>query len=281
MRWLPVFLLAGCFPEFADQPWLVDGPQILGIRGDPAEARVNEQVFYEALAVSADGEILDAAEWSYCVQPRSADERTGVTASCLEGRDLEPISASTTILSDACSRFGPNPPPVEANESPRRPADPDPSGGYFLPVQAQVEGAEAFGFQRIRCDLAGATRDVFDAFQDGYTDNLHPEIDDSTRDLEVSTGEVVELFLRPTTESAEPYVVYSAEDSRLYDAVEDLTVWWYVTGGRLSHGSRAVTGGEAVSTWSAPDEPAEVYGWMILRDSRGGLTWTHLAIDVQ
>jgi len=204
-----------------------------------------------------------------------------VTASCLEGDDLVDIDAETTVLSDACARFGPNPPPADGDAPALRPADPDPTGGYFLPVRAEVNGVDAFGAQRIRCDLAGATREVFEAFQMDYEANRHPEIVAFTPDRSVSVDEVVDLVVQVSPDSEEAYVVYVPEASTLQEATEELTASWYMTSGTLSRGSEILGGGAATTRWTAPKAPGPVYGWVVVRDSRGGMAWEGFTVEVE
>jgi hypothetical protein len=272
--------LCACFPSFQDQGYLVEHVRILAVRGNPAEARPNTPVQYEALVARPQGEVLEAIAWSWCTTPRTAEERTGVTDRCARGQDLQPIAANTLLLADACSRFGPIAPPVQGNEQPRRPADPDPTGGYHLPVHAQVGKADAFGSHRIHCDLAGATRDIFEAYQEDYQHNLHPAIDALATPQSVRPGQVVSLSVRASEGSAEPFVVYVPERSVLVDRTETLNAWWYVTDGTLSRAQRRLSGGSASTQWTAPKNTATVLGWVVLRDSRGGMDWAPFELQV-
>ncbi len=276
MRW-PWLLLVGCVPELPYDGGLVDTPRVLAIRADPAEARPGTPVRYTALVATPDGEGAEPVEWAYCVTPRRAEERTAVSATCLAGEDLEPIGSDAAILADACTRFGPNSPPVEGDEAPRRPSDPDATGGYYLPVRASTAEASAFGAQRVRCDLAGATRDVFDAWQDRYTDNLNPVIDQLDVPMSVAPGTTVDLGVQSS--SAEPYVVYVAERSRLLDRTEDLTAHWFVTGGTLRDGRTPLRDGYASTRWTAPDA-GDVHLWVVLLDDRGGVDWVSTTVRI-
>ncbi|MEM6997226.1 MAG: hypothetical protein AAF721_42370, partial [Myxococcota bacterium] len=176
-----VLLVAtACVPSFDDRPWRVDRPRVLAVASMPAEVRPSDPLTLHALVVTPDGPAEAVPEFSYCTQPRTAGERTAVTASCLRGEDLQATAASSVMLTDGCARFGPNPPPTQEGAAPQRAADPDPTGGYHVPVFARdVDlGAEGFGAVRIRCDLAGATRAIFDAFEMRYTANVAPTIAD-------------------------------------------------------------------------------------------------------
>jgi hypothetical protein len=289
--------LGGCLPSFEDRPWLVDDTRILAIRSIPAEARPSEIVSYEALIVGP-GE-LDGASvtWAFCLQPRTAEERGAVTRDCLRGRALSITSTPAALPSDACARFGPTPLPTQGNEPARRPTDPDASGGYAIPVRAlasvvNLDGEEvaAFGKTRLRCDLAGATRPVFDEYQDRYTLNQNPEIDVIEAlgpDGPVASGASVQLRLRTADNAVESYVRYRLELGTLIDVRESLSVRWYVTGGDLERAAETATiaeQGRALefrTTWIAPADPGQVHGWVVLTDDRGGTTWASFEIEIE
>lgn len=292
-----VCFLQACFPEFEDRPYLVGEPTILAIRSTPAEARPNADIALEALVATPSGTIESApVEWSVCLRARRTEERTSVTATCLGGDDLEPVESNTTVLADACARFGPVPPPTEGDADPLRPTDPDPTGGYFLPVRASVTpegGSEvtAFGFVRIRCDLAGATRSIFMAYQEQYKENTNPALgeirlnDEVATELSATSDGTVELTLQPPAAATEPFVVYSAEDGVLYDREERLTAFWYVSAGSVTVASQSLTGeevraGKSFASQFVPDGAGTVHGWVVLRDERGGSDWSSFTISV-
>lgn len=292
--------LPACFPEFEDRPYLLAEPTILAVRSTPAEVAPTQLVSLEALLATPAGTVDGPLTWAYCVEPRRVEERTGVTASCLTGSDLQAIDdpSSVPMLSDACFKFGPVAPPTQNDdEQPRRPSDPDPTGGFYVPVRADYQpasgnGARSFGFVRVHCDLAGATRDVFDAFQKGYTNNVNPQVSELLLDsqavtqIAVSAGSTVDLALAPGATDSEPYLLYSAFESRLFDRVETLTVSWYVTDGTLSRASQSLSadelaaGARFATSWEAPSGAGTVYGWAILRDDRGGVDWRSFELVV-
>ncbi len=295
-RLVLVSLMAACVPSFEDRPWLVDRPRVLAVASSPAEVRPSEVLELGALVVTPDGPATDAVELGYCTRPRTAAERTSTTAACLEGDEIQSVGSMTTMLPDACARFGPNTPPTEGDRPAQRPADPDVTGGYHVPVRARVPSldAEAFGRVRVRCDLVGATREIFEQFEDRYTDNVAPAIAalgpcdaDEGSAPRVVVGGALPVCLRPEAAAAEPYVVYSERESRIIDARESLTVRWYVTAGALDRGRQTVElfAGDDVAPfeveWIAPDEPGVVHLWAVLADARGGVTWAALSIDVE
>lgn len=292
---IAVTMAAGCLPQFEERPWLVDAPRVLGVRSTPAEAGPGQQVRLEALVVDPGGEGMAQAQWAFCTEPRRAEERGGVSESCATGGNLAQSARDALIPMDACARFGPNPPPSVGDELPRRPADPDKSGGYSIPVQARTSAAEAFGFVRIRCDLAGATRPLFEAFERQYRNNLNPEfgmpglevagvaVEDSTR---VQAGARVELEAIVSDREAETFVVYDIERGILSQRREQLSVRWFVTAGELDRGTsyaelfagrvRGLT-----SELVAPSDVGEIFVWAVLTDTRGGASWRSVRLEVE
>ncbi len=285
----------GCAPEFDDAPWRVDEARVLAIAATPPEARPGDPVLLTALTASPDGTIETAPTWSVCTRPRTSAERTSVTARCLEEEFLEPTPASMLVLSDACARFGPNPPPTEGDTAPQRPADPDASGGYFLPVRAEADGAAAFGALRIRCDLPGVTRAIFDAFEERYFANEPPAIDRvllgsgapvSLEDVTtVSPDAETAITVELPSGAAEPYVRYDSADGVLVDEREWLRVQWFITDGRLSAGQQTLFPSGAAplvasTSWTAPSADTTVHGWIVVTDARGGVVWTAFTVEV-
>jgi hypothetical protein len=293
MRPFVALLGTGCFPNLDDTPWLVAEPRVLAIRGAPPEAEPGDGVSLEALVASPEGEAPRPVEWSLCLAGRTLAERNAVAPACVAGDpaavEILPGSAAE-VPADACARFGPNPPPAEPGEPPLRPADPDPTGGYHLPIRASLpsHGVVAFGFERLRCTLAGAPRDVFKAYQLRYTNNRNPRIErielvDGSDVLPLEPGFAVgagrEVTLRVTTSSAsaEPYVQYDGTSVALVDRIESLVVSWFTNAGRIESEKSGLdeAAGEVVleNRWTAPAEGRSVRFWIVLRDARGGSDW--------
>jgi hypothetical protein len=279
-------LLSACTPDFDDAPWRVDEPRVLAIASTPAEARPGEPIVLTALVADPDGPRTTAPAWSVCTRPRTSAERTAVTEACLQGDALQPVASSATVLADACARFGPNTPPTEGDAPPQRPADPDPSGGYFLPVAAVLEDEATFGAVRIRCDLPGVTRAIFDAYEDRYTLNEAPTGVQFDVPTNIAPGDDVALRVQLPASSSEPYVRYDAGPGVLVDEREWLRVQWFVTDGELDRGQDVLTPSgnaplETEARWHAPEAPGPVHAWAAVTDARGGVTWTEAILDVR
>jgi hypothetical protein len=304
-------LCTSCFPVLDDVPTLVSAPRVLAVRVEPPEQEPTKRVALDALIATPDGTgNAGAVDWSFCLRPRTLAERNGVAPECLplESDALQAITGTTAeVPLDACARFGPNPPPsTNPDEPPPRPADPDPTGGYYLPTRAfvspeRVEGAIdalfAFGFARVRCDLAGAPREVFRDFQLRYTNNKNPVIEaielfgGAMSPLErpmINAGAQVTLRVRWTSESVELYPYYDSLEVKLIDRFESLSVAWFSSAGRFASERSGRTEDEsaqgttyAENQWTAPAQPGPVFLWFVLRDARGGITWRAQMIDVQ
>lgn len=281
-------LATGCVPSLTDEPWRVDEAQIIALRSTPAEARPGDAVTWEGLVASPDGPTAPLLTFSQCTRPRTAGERTAVSARCLAGRSLEPTTNPGQLLVDACARFGPNTPPTEGDEPPQRPADADASGGYFVPIHAEgPELSPVFGATRVRCDLVGATRAVFEAFEERYRDNLDPDVQSLAVEGEPRAGETVVLRLELGPDAAEPYVRYDEARARLEDRTESLTVRWYVTDGVLARGRQTLEADELSSPapfatdWTLPDDPSPLHAWAVVTDDRGGTGWATVSVSAR
>lgn len=178
---------AGCTPGFDERPSQVAGLRVLAVRAEPAEAAPGQKITYTALLVDGAGERGDAPiDWAYCSEPRPQAELDDVATACfvLQSEALTPLGTGLHVAgalpANACRQFGPDVPDAMPGEPPGRPADPDPSGGYYQPVRLILpNGGEyllAAGEARITCGLPGATSEIFQDFRKGYHSNQNPEI---------------------------------------------------------------------------------------------------------
>lgn len=274
-RWRCFTLVAaalgcGCTPSLSDRPWLVDEPAVLAIVAEPAEARPGAAVALQALVVDPDAPVPPPVSWRVCTEPRAAHERTAVSEACLLGDALAPVVTPAALPSDSCARFGPNPPPTMGDEPQRRPADPDPSGGYYVPYAAVTEPQTSFFMVRVRCDLAGATRPLFEQFEARYTTNLNPVIE-AAGPIDDGAAGPITLRVDLAADAHEPYVVYDEANARIVEREEVLSVRWYVTGGELSRGRQTIESGARAEVEWTPDADGEPgRGWVVVTDDRGG-----------
>lgn len=312
-RWILIASMAlagaaGCKPDLGAPASLVTGPRILAVRGLPAETVPGGTVAYDILAVDVTGTVAAPdVGWAQCLLPNPPAFSNDVSDACLTiPDDAGPAPTfSGAIAPNVCSIFGPQTPPVVKGQPPTRPADPDPTGGFYQPVRAawQSTGLVAFALERVTCRLANAPQDVATAYSTKYTANRNP----SLSDLLVASGDDVTTLYgagqsatpAPATiragqqallqadfsdDSAETFLVWDVVQLKLLEQRESLRVAWYATAGSFS---RDVTGRASddpttytQNDWTAPTTPGPVHLWAVLRDNRGGIDFASAEIDV-
>lgn len=177
---------AGCIPALTDPTPLVDSPRVLAVVAEPAEVEPGEPVRLSALVADADGVVPDPTlDWALCGAPRPLAELGPVDGACTVPGDpaLIPAGAGATVDAevplDACSLFGPNPPPPVDGAPAGRPADPDPTGGYTQPVlvfPTEPAAPTALGGVRLRCGLPAVTQETAIAWNRDYRNNTRPAV---------------------------------------------------------------------------------------------------------
>jgi len=211
----------------------------------------------------------------------------------------------------ACNIFGPLRPKADPTARPR---DPDITGGFYQPIRAALTAGDdvrlfAFDLERIQCRLANAPIEVANAFNNpdtGYQPNKNPVLggvgvtpDGGDRvdvpltvpgsapapaALGVAPGQHVALEAAWPDDSAETFPVYDRQAVTLVQQREAMTVSWFTTDGQLDHDVTGLAGEDPALTvsngWTAPGEARLVRFWVVLRDSRGGIDFAELAIDV-
>lgn len=156
--------LVGCKPNLNETVSLISGTRVLAVQAEPAEVSpmAMTPVSFSLLVVDDNGVVAHPdAEWTFCetrnplanlgpvapscVQPWSPPSTPSTVSDSDAGPAPPPYvgfgggeAATATIPTNACSLFGPNPPPPLMNQPPGRPVDPDPTGGYYQPVTAFV-----------------------------------------------------------------------------------------------------------------------------------------------
>src|SRR5690606_7023206 len=171
-----VVVLAACHEPLDQRLAIVDEPRVLAIRSEPAEAKPGAEVRYRALLAGPGGPLHELPRWAFCTAPKPPTEDNVVSSECI-GPDLLVDLGTTdepsgTLPSDGCRLFGPDTPPGEF-----RPRDPDPTGGYYQPVRADVLGDIAFGLSRITCKLPTAPTHVARDYDLHYVANENPALD--------------------------------------------------------------------------------------------------------
>lgn len=308
---LAVAALGACKPDIGKPPSLVEGPRLLAVRQTPPEVTPGAMASFDALVVDSAGTAAaPSVAWTLCQTPRPPTESNSVSQACVLQPDDDAAVAGPVELampSDACSLFGPDPPPVTP---PIRPRDADATGGFYVPVRASTQATDgtnltAFAFERIQCNLAQAPGDVARLYNMTYRPNQAPLVADVVLDPDgvapvslvaaapagpaaaVGAGAQVTLRLSWPAEAAESYVLYDADRRTLVSPREALRVSWFATAGELEHDRTGRTGDEADlftdDVWTAPADAAPgtiVHFWVVLRDERGGVDFASFDLAV-
>lgn len=181
----------GCQPSLDQTVSLVDKPRLLAVRAEPAEAppMPPTEVTFKALFAGPRGvESGGQIEWSFCNARKPLAELGPVSPVCLQpavGSSFIPIGSGAQVMGVipdvACRQFGPAVPMATMpGQPPGRPVDPDPTGGYYQPVQvfASTPDGDALGVfrSRISCGLAGGTGEQQAAYGHGYRINVNPDV---------------------------------------------------------------------------------------------------------
>ena len=288
---LPLFWLA-CTPDLGPRDSLVTETQVLAVRGEPPEVGAGQSAHFDLLVASPRGTVAPAALWGMCTSPESLADDEIVSSACAQGGGTQTVASAPSVDAklpgDACSLFGPDPPPGGY-----RPRSPDTTGGYYQPVRAQVPSAGvAFGLERLTCNLANAPAAIAHQYATSYTLNRNPKLLPLTATLDgsavaldaIPAGKHVVFEAAWNASSAETYVVFDLASQTLVSQRESLRVSWYATDG-VFDGDRTGRGsGDRATTtdngWTAPSGAETVHLWIVLRDSRGGVDFTSQEIRV-
>lgn len=286
-------LAASCKPDFGERASLVDRTQVLAVRIEPPEAKPGEAVTTSLLVVSPDGPLdTPPASWAFCATPKLLTENGSVSAACLAG-GVVPIAdvrgeVTAALPLSGCSDFGP-----ETQSAEVRPRDPDVTGGFFLPIRVRLAGdggepLTAFGFARLVCNLANAPAEAAAAFRAQYKRNLNPTLLPIEAHLEGASGPapldalspgarvVLRASWRP--DDAETYALFDVQNQVIAMRRESMRVSWYATAGSYAQDRTGRTEDEpetfTENTWTAPDDARISHLSFVLRDARGGMTFT-------
>ena len=255
---------------------------MLAVVADPAEAKPGATVRYTMLAASPDGPLPAAPAWAYCGASKPPTEDNAVSEACLGLEHLialgEAPSVTAALPIDGCILFGPDTPGTGF-----RPRDPDPTGGYYQPIRADVDGLVAFGLSRITCKLPTAPPEVARDYDLGYVANANPTLDPVAL-TEVPADTDVQLVVSWPAASVESYLHYEALSQTLVTRREAMRLSWFATGGTIAVDASAVGEDELATTvsttWHTP-AAGPAWLWFVLRDSRGGIATQTLSINVR
>ncbi|MEJ7602884.1 MAG: hypothetical protein WKG01_33660 [Kofleriaceae bacterium] len=275
-------LLVACEDGLDQRLAIVREPRVLAVVAAPAEAKPGATVSYTLLAASPDGPLSTTPTWAYCGASKPPTEDNAVSEACLGLDDLvglgEAPSVTASLPADGCILFGPDTPGTGF-----RPRDPDPTGGYYQPIRADVGELVAFGLSRITCKLPTAPPEVARDFDVRYVANANPSLDPIVL-TEVPADTDVTLVASWPEASVESYLYYDALTQTLVTRREAMRLSWFATGGSIAVDASAVAEAELATTvratWHTP-AAGTAWLWFVLRDSRGGVATQTLQITVR
>ncbi|MCX5742713.1 MAG: hypothetical protein NT062_09475 [Proteobacteria bacterium] len=284
--------LVACDAPLDQRLAIIDQPRLLAITTEPAEARPGDLVTYGALVAGPDGPILTPPTWAFCTAGKPPTEDNAVAPACLGDDDVIALGAQLTVTAalpaDGCRVFGPDVPDVGF-----RPRDPDPSGGYFQPIRADVDDLRAFGLSRITCKLPNAPSAIAQAYLTDYEPNVAPALaplaiaqaGTPLASDAIPAGANVDLIATWPTQARESYLYYDRARVALVTRREALRVSWYATRGGLDVDASGIAEDDPATsvstTFHAPATPGPVWLWLVLRDSRGGLATQTIELTIR
>lgn len=193
---------AQCVPSLESGLSRIEAPRVLAVQVTPAEVAPGATVSLRALiAAPTEGAAPVSVRWWRCDARRALADSASVSPSCTGPTASAPglsaigegESTEFVVPTDACSRFGPDPPPAQPGEPVGRPVDPDPTGGYFVPVRVSIGGAvDAVAEVRLRCSLAGAPPAAVVAFNRGDRGNENTSISSVEASIDGAIARTVE-----------------------------------------------------------------------------------------
>jgi hypothetical protein len=298
-------VFCGCTTPVTVDLAVIDSPRLLAVAATPAEGEPGAEVMLTALVVDEDGARPDdALAWSVCTARRPLAELGPVAPACLDDDPDVDLGIAPTAMGvipdEACRLFGPDPPPAEPGEPAGRPVEPDQTGGYYQPIVVARDDEQAVYGVRLDCGVAGATQAQAAELRMRHRNNVSPVAEllrgetviESAVPLVVEAGDEIDLRARWAAceddvecTGAESYARFDPITLEIVESREAIGIAWYATGGTFAD---ARTGRDAEdsrrtsdNTWTAPDDAGDVTMWIVIRDDRGGVSWTQVAIDVE
>ncbi len=282
-----------CKPNLEDTVSIVSTPRVLAIRSEndagEAEFAAGEAFGMTALYADGAGIVLPSPlKWAFCNEPKPLAELGPVSPLCLDfaGSWFAPLGVGNQVEGSmpetACQQFGP-----EAVTLQQRPVDPDPTGGYYQPVQILAPGGGSptvtIDETRIVCTLASPSEDVGAAYKMQYVRNRNPVIasmgvkgnanpwvsasDPNAQPNGVGVGERIVLEVAwpdcpsPVAsdggsgvseyiacDGAEHYLLLDTASQALVDQREAIAVAWYATAGAFDVDRSGRAGDDPVTT---------------------------------
>lgn len=272
-------------PRDLDDAWMVEKLRLLGIRGTPAEAAPGETLELEALLVDPH-ESVEMVIWLACAWTDSDSDGCSVDLSALDLEDPTPEDL------EAAGVIGIEPfwPPVYQVPSDfldgldERTVE---NGAYLsLQVMALPQGAlDAQDGAEIDYNEVEVGTKLLPVSLSA-TPNHNPAIIGWTVDgLELpagapvllDAGQAYDVGIVLSEASIEDYV-WMESDGDIRDNTEEPYTTWFASGGEIVDYWTIHPHHEA--TWVAPESGTGSW-WAVVRDRRGGMSWSSLDYEIR
>ncbi len=272
-------------PRDLDDAWMVDKLRLLGIRGTPAEAAPGETVDLEALLVDPQ-ESVEMVIWLACAWTDSESDGCAVDLSALDLEDPTPEDLAAAGVVGIEPFWSPvyEVPTGFLDGLDERTRE---NGAYLsLQVMALPEGAaQAEDGAEIDYNLVEVGTKLLPISQ-SVTPNQNPEIIGWTLDgLELpprgpvllDAGQAYDVGILLSDASVEDYM-WMESDGDLRENTEEPYTTWFASGGELLESWTIHPHHEA--TWVAAEAGTGTW-WAVVRDRRGGMSWSWRDFEIR
>ncbi len=270
-------------PRDLSPSWLVDRTRILAVRADPPEIAPGETATFEALIPDPGGSEELSRIWFAC----PPEDDGGIGFGCnLDLGDADFSGTGTDTAPEGFIGFEPFMPPVYTPPLDLLDGltdDVERSEGLQVVIQITAMPASVLESDNPDVDFnqleVGYKRLIV---SDASTPNGNPVIDEFLVDrmsvlpdtlVHVTAGQMYEPGIILNEDDVEEYE-FLLSSGEVEPRREEPWAAWYSSGGEIIEPITLYEYTE--STWIAPDKPGETgTWWVVVRDRRGGMTWTH------
>ena len=273
---LAFLFIFGCAEEQLSEQWQLDRTRVLAAKAEPAEARPGDTVQFQSLVFSPDP--VEGVIWFACLPENSTGFGCNIDPELLSGIDDQESLDFSQLIEAGFAGFEPQFPaswavPTTALDS--------------LNEEDRQEGVSALTTLSVLMEGASDQSDVSLAFKrfpisESLTPNhnpdiLHIEIDDtaygSNELFQAIPGEPYTLNPVLSDISIESYN-FLTRDGEVEERVEEPYFLWFTEGG--SFGQYFSLYPYSSVTWTAPSTNFSGRIITVMRDRRGGISWSWL-----
>ena len=275
------FFLFGCAEEQLSQQWQLDRTRVLAAKAEPAEARPGDTVQFQSLVFSPDP--VEGVIWFACLPENSNGFGCNIDTELISGMDNPEDFDISQLIEAGFAGFEPQFPaswtvPTTALDG--------------LSEEAKQEGVSALTTLSVLLENASDESDVSLAFKrfpisESTTPNHNPEILNIEVDetaygsndvFQAIAGDSYTLNPILSEESIETYT-FITRDGIAEERIEEPYFLWFTEGGNFGQYFSLYPYNSV--TWTAPTTDFQGRIITIMRDRRGGISWSWLNVEVE